>query len=415
MSIRVPEVEAAEIDFAALLAPGDVVAIGQGSAEPLALTKALAAQADSLPPGVRLFVGLSFSGAFGTELAGRVPIESYGALADLAAVAAAGLLDVVPCHYSQLPWLMREGPRPADVALVQVAPAEGGRHSLGTSIDQAGEAALGARLVIAEVNERMPSPRGGGLPAERVGVAVPTSRPLITLAGSEPSERERRMAANVLSVVPDGAAIQLGFGGTATAIGRGLLAGGGGLRVHSALVGDWALELARAGRLEPDPGGTAVTTGAALGSEALYEFVGGSELVRYERIEALQKPAALAAVPRLTAINSGLQVDLRGNVNAELIGSRRVGALGGHTDFLAGAQASPGGAAIVVLPATTGRGVSRIVRELDGGQVTTPGSFVDFVVTEHGVADLRGRTVGERAEAIVAVADPGLRAELARR
>jgi acetyl-CoA hydrolase len=415
MAVSVPQVDAAEIDFAALLEPGDLVAVGQGSAEPLALTRAFSAQAGSLPEGVGAFVGLSYSGAFGVEFAERVPISSYGALADLAAVAAAGLLAVVPCQYSELPWLMREGPRPADVVLVQVStPDADGLHSLGTSIDHAGEAIEGARLVIAEVNERMPAPPSAvKVPADSLDIVVETARDLITMDVAEPTDRDRAMAANVLSLVPEGAAIQLGFGGTATAIGRGLGGAGRPLRVHSALVGDWLLEIAEAGLLRPGADGAPpVVTGAALGSAELYAFLAANPVVFYDGIEALQKPAALARVPKLVAINSGLQVDLAGNVNAELIGERRVGARGGHTDFLAGAQASDGGAAIVVLPAATVKGASRIVSRLDPGAVTTGGGFVDFVVTEHGVADLRGRTIGERAAAIAAIADPAARDEL---
>jgi acetyl-CoA hydrolase len=311
---------------------------------------------------------------------------------------------------------MREGPRPADVVLVQVSSADGdGMHSLGTSIDHAGEAIGHARLVIAEVNDQMPAPRSAvKVPAASIDIAVATSRPLITMDPAEPTERDRAMAANVLGLVPEGAAIQLGFGGTATAIGRGLGSGGHPLRVHSALVGDWLLEIAEAGLLVPGADGAPpVVTGAALGGADLYAFLAANPVVRYDGIEALQKPGALARVPKLVAINSGLQVDLAGNVNAELIGERRVGARGGHTDFLAGAQASDGGAAIVVLPAATGKGASRIVPRLDAGAVTTGGGFVDFVVTEHGVADLRGRTIGERASAIAAVADPAARDELA--
>jgi acyl-CoA hydrolase len=415
MAVSVPEVDAADIDFGALLEPGDLVAVGQGSAEPLALTRAFSAQADSLPEGVGAFIGLSYSGAFGVEFAERVETLSYGALADLAPVAAEDLLAIIPCHYSQLPWLMRDGPRPASVALVQVSPADtNGLHSLGTSIDHAGEAIGSARLVIAEVNDQMPSPLGATrVPAASIGIAVETSRPLITMDTAEPTELDRAMAANVLSLVPTAAAIQLGFGATATAIGRGLGGGGRRLRIHSALVGDWLLDLARAGLLELDPDDAPpVVTGAALGTADLYAFLAESPLVRYEGIEALQKPGVLARVPKLVAINSGLQVDLAGNVNAELIGDRRLGARGGHTDFLAGAQASDGGAAIVVMPSATGKGVSRIVPRLDARAVTTSGACVDFVVTEHGVADLRGRTIGERAAEIAAVAAPSAREQL---
>jgi acyl-CoA hydrolase len=182
------------------------------------------------------------------------------------------------------------------------------------------------------------------------------------------------------------------------------------LRVHSALVGDWLLDLARAGALSDEPG--SVVIGGAAGSAELYDYLTSSGAV-FKPIPELSPPDVLAGVDRLVAMNSALQVDLTGQVNAEVAGSRYLGGIGGQADFLRGAQLSPGGRSIVMLPATAVRGtMSRIVRHLDQGVVTTPRSGVDHVITEFGVADLRGKSLNERAEALIAIAAPEYRRAL---
>jgi acetyl-CoA hydrolase len=222
------------------------------------------------------------------------------------------------------------------------------------------------------------------------------------------------IAAGVAAQVPDGATLQLGFGATVNAMGR-LILERRDLRIHSALVGDWLLDLDAAGALAATDGGRpVVVTGAAMGSRELYDFVARDPRIELRRIEGIQAPQELASIDGLVAINSALQVDLVGQVNVETIGSRRVSALGGHSDFLRGAQSSQGGRSIVALPSTASRGrLSRIVEHLDGGWVSTPQASVDVVVTEHGAATLRGRDLIARRDALVAIADPSHRVALA--
>lgn len=178
--------------------------------------------------------------------------------------------------------------------------------------------------------------------------------------------------------------------------------------MRSTLVGDWLLDLAAAGALRPGP--DAVVISEAAGSAELYEYVSTSS-VQVRPVREVTGPAAAGALERFVAVNSALQVDLGGQVNAEEIPAGFVGAIGGQAEYLRAASRSPGGCAIVALPSVAGPR-SRIVHRLEPPTVTTARSSVDVVVTEHGIADLRGRSLGERAESLIAVAAPEHRAAL---
>jgi acetyl-CoA hydrolase len=405
----------ARLDIASLIRPGDLILVEQGVAEPVGLVAAVREQADDLPE-CRVFVGFSLSGLFDVDLARRIQIVSYGAMGSLAAVEKAGLLDVVPCNYSDLPDLVREGPLRPDVVLIQVTPPDSdGFCSMGVGMDAAMEAVSAARTVIAEVNDQLPRVRGEALiPWSRIDASVDVSRPLISVPTGDPTGVDEGIAQGVTELVPDGAVLQLGFGSTVTAIGR-LLRERRNLRIHSALVGDWLLDLADAGALASvdDSDRPVVRTGAVMGSQALYDFVSSDPRVEFSRIEDIQSPGSLASVKGLIAINGAVQVDLRGQINVEVVGERRISALGGHTDFLRGGQRSAGGTSVVVLPSTAGRRrVSRIVPTLDQAWVSTQQSMVDHVVTEHGRATLRGTTLSQRRSALAAIADPAARTDL---
>lgn len=415
MSSISPDRTPSDLDLTALLRQGDQVVIAQGACEPTGLVAALREQAERLED-VTVFTGFSLSGLFDVELAQHVRVRSYGAMASLAAVDAAGLLDVIPCHYSLLPGLIRDGSIAADVVMLQVTPPdENGLCSTGLSMDYSVEALAVARIVIAEVNDQLPRhPDAVTIAFADLTATVPVSRPLLTVPTGVPSEVDLAIAAGVAAHVPDGATLQLGFGTTVNAIGR-LISERRDLRVHSALVGDWLLDLDAAGALaEAEHGRPVIVTGAAMGSHKLYDFVARDPRIELRRIDGIQAPQELASINGLVAINSALQVDLVGQVNVEMIGSRRVSALGGHADFMHGAQSSLGGRSIVALPSTASRRrLSRIVEHLDGGWVSTQQASVDVVVTEHGTATLRGRDLVARRDALFAIADPSHREALA--
>lgn len=259
-----------------------------------------------------------------------------------------------------------------------------------------------ARVVIAEVNEQMPvsTPRVHG---SAFAAMVRTSRPLPMVAPPTVREVHRRIAAHVAGLLSDGATIQLGVGALPAVVGQAL-SGLRDPRVHSTLAGDWPLGLARAGALRDEPGSVVISE--AAGSAELYRYVADSA-VSVRPVGELNRPEVLAGLDRFAALNSALQVDLTGQVNAEEIGSGYVSGIGGQPEFPRAAQRREGGRAIIMLPSTTadGRG-SRIVHRVHRGTVTTARSGVDFAVTEHGVADLRGKSLDERAEELIAVAAP---------
>jgi len=209
--------------------------------------------------------------------------------------------------------------------------------------------------------------------------------------------------------VPEGASLQVGIGGLADAV---LAASRNrkGLRVLSGLVSSSVAELAKSGSLKTDDG-PAIRTTAAFGSQELYRWAHRQEVLQVESTESLHR--ATYTVPRFVAVNSALDLDLTGQCNIEAIGNRLVGGVGGHLRFMMAASESPGGRGIVALQATSTDGrISRIKASLNNAPVATPRACVHYVVTEYGIADLQGKSLEGRAEALVAVAHPAFRAEL---
>ncbi|GCE44975.1 4-hydroxybutyrate coenzyme A transferase [Rhodococcus wratislaviensis] len=389
-----------------LVRPGDLVVVAQGVGEPTPLLNQLLA---ACPRDVEIFVGLSHSDAL-TGSAPQRPLVSFGAMGPLGKLAATGHAEVIPCNFDDLPRLLPLRARSNLVLLMQVSPADSqGCHGLGMAMDYTYELISQARTVVAEVNAAMPTTSAPTLPASTFDAVIHTSRPLPIVHTPAVDEDHHGIARHILPLIPDGGTIQLGIGAVPSAIGKALTARRG-LRVRSTLAGDWLLDLHRAGSLCEEPGSVIISE--AAGSEELYEHIATSTAWVRPVAEVIG-PAAAASIPRLFAVNSALQVDLTGQVNAEEIDSRYLGATGGQAEFLRAAQRSPGGASIVALAATANGGrTSRIVRQLQPPTVTTPRTSIDFVATEFGVIDLRGRTLRERAEAMIAIAAPQHRSSL---
>lgn len=406
-------VEPGRLDLGAVLRPGDRIAWSQACAEPLPRLHALVEQAAAVG-GLEGFCGLSLAPELARELAGQLTLTSYGALGALRELAAAGTLAVVPCHFSALPALLTRGELRCDVAFVQVSEADAeGRHSLGVGAEYVHDVALAARVVVAEVNEQLPATPGAHLPAERIDLAVRTSRPLPEAPASPAGEADAAIAAHVAALVDDGDCVQIGVGGVPTAVLRALR-GHRDLGIHSGFVSDPVVDLVEAGvvtgaRKRRDTG--VVVLGAALGSQRLFSFLDGNPLVRLEATSYTHRADVIAGLGPLVAINSALEVDLGGQVGAEAAGGRYVGAVGGQVDFGRGALAS-GGRSVIALPSRTRAGRPTIVPALSG-PVTTPRSDADLVVTEHGVASLRGLDLARRARALIGIAHPDDREELA--
>jgi acyl-CoA hydrolase len=411
----------AGLDLARYLRPGDTVVWGQACGEPLSLTEALMAQRASLP-GVRCFLGISCSDTIRPEHADHLRFVSYSASGPNQALYQAGVLDLLPCHYSALPAILGSGPLRADVVMLALPPARpDGRYGLGLCADYVATVIGSARLVIAEVSDQIPDIGcARSLSRDELDVIVHTARPPPQYYASRPMRQvESAIASLVAALVEDGATLQVGIGSMPSVV-LAALAGHRDLGVHSGMITDAVADLIETGavtgaRKTTDRG--LVVTGFLLGTGSLVAHAAGNRAVQLRDTRYTHDPAVLAAQHRLTAINAAIEVDLTGQINTETVFGRYVGAVGGAADFMRGAACSAGGLAITVLPSTAGT-ASRIVARLTG-PASVARSDTGLIVTEHGVADLRGLPLGERQRRMLAIADPahrdGLAAELAAR
>jgi acetyl-CoA hydrolase len=404
------------MDLTSFIRPGDTVLWGQGTGEPQTLTESLVRRRSALP-GTTIFLGSSFSGTLRPEHADCLRFLAIGGVGRNVELSRAGCLEVIPCHISALPGLIKSGRLKVDVVLVQLSsPGPDGRHSLGLIGDYLPTAIEHARVVVGEINDQVPYTHGDGhVDPARLHAALYTSRSPVTLAQPTTGDLEDRIGSHVADLVPDGAVVELGIGSVMQAIAT-RLAGKRDLGVHTGAVGDWIVDLTESGAVtnatKPIDRGVSVT-GAVFGTTRLYEFVHDNPSIELRRIEHTHDPTVLRRLDPFYAINSAIEIDLSGQVNAETLGGIHVGAVGGQVDFVRGAMACPGGRSIIALPSTARHGsASRIVARLPDGVTTTPRSDADLVVTEHGVADLRGASLPQRARRLIAIAGDAFRDEL---
>lgn len=400
------------IDFTRFLSRGDGVWWGQAAAEPRPLVDALITQNARIGP-IRTFTGLSWNDQLAVTMPDRVSMVSYGGLGELRELSRTGRLEVVPCHYSALPRMFAEHRLPCDVGLVQVSPPDSdGRCSLGIGVDYVADAVPHTPVLIAEINAQMPATIGSEpIPLDRFAATITTDRPLPEDPGREPDAIDRRIARNIAELVDDGDTVQLGVGSIGSAV-LDSLSGHRDLGFHTGMITDGLMLLVEAGvatgrRKELDTG--LVVAGTALGSAELYKRI--PELpVRFLPTSYTHSPQVLSRLSSLVSVNFAVEVDLSGQVGAEISGGVYVGAVGGQVDFTR-AAALTGKRSIIALRSTF-RGRSTIKARLEGGVVTTARADVDVVVTEHGAAHLRGCSIAERARRLVTVAGPEFRADL---
>lgn len=402
-----------ELDFADLVHPGDTIVWAQACAEPLSLVERLLEQRVEIGQ-FRCFLGIPASHTVRPEHADHISFVSYCGSGANRELHRAGVLDIVPCHYSRLPGLLSTGALCADVLLLQLPPPDQhGRYCLGLADDYVSAIIAAARVVVAEVNDQVPRVNGGRILTDAdLDVVVPTSRPPAEVTARKASPVVQRIAANASGLIDDGATLQFGIGVLPEAVLAGL-ADRVDLGVHSGVLNDTAAELMEAGvitnaRKNFDRGRS--VAGFLMGTQRLFRFVDGNPAVELRETGYTHDPEVLAAHDQFVAINSAVEVDLTGQVNAEVAAGDYVGAVGGAADFLRGAARSAGGVPIVALPATAGQ-VSRIVAELSG-PVSTSRSDAGFIVTEYGVADLRDQSLRVRRERLLAIAHPDHRGAL---
>ncbi len=406
------------LDLAKFIRAGDLVSWGQAMSEPRSLIAKYLEQRHDLGP-TRAFVGLTLTEDLQPQHCDAISLLSYGALGGLAPLHNAGLLQIIPCRYSALPGLIRRGSLRPDVLFIQISPpGPDGSHSLGWCNDVLPTMIDHARVVLAEINPEVPWVRmDRPLDESKVTATIRSSHTLPTFATPTPGTVETRIAQHLAEYIPDGATLQYGIGTIPSAILRALN-NHRDLGIHSGLITDEVIDLTHSGALTN--GRKAHRPGIGVGAVA----IGGPKLSRFlqdnpefcmVQTDETHGATVLAQLDNLVAINSALQVDLLGQVNAEQVGSRYLGAIGGQPDFMHAATYSENGLSVIALPSTTSNGDrTRITATLTGPQVTTARSDVDLVVTEHGVADLRGKTVSQRAKELTAIAAPQHREPLER-
>lgn len=407
---RAIELEA--LEFADVILPGDLVCWGQAAAEPLPLTARLMAQRGRLG-GFSAFIGIGLGDTPDPAYTDRVRFSSFCGTGTNRRLAAAGALDILPVHYSDLPALLASR---VDVLLLQVAEhPDGGRFSLSCACDYIAPLVRAARVVICEVNRQAPF-TSAEIAAADIDVLVATDRALPEQARAVPTAAEQAIGAHVASLIRDGATLQFGLGAVPDCV-AGLLKHHRDLGLHTGILSDGAMGLIEAGAvtnaLKPIHCGVTVA-GTLLGSRALLDFAHLNRAIALEPVSVTHSHALIAQMPAFTAINSALEVDLSGQANTETVGGRYVGTIGGALDFLRGARASAGGLPIIALPSTVeakGERRSRITARLSG-PATIGRADAAIIVTEHGIADLRPLTLAERAEALIAIADPAFRDDL---
>ena len=407
-------------DAVALVQSGTRVFLHGASATPTPLVNALAARTDL--EGVRLYhlhtagaapfaephqVGRFVSVSLFTGPALRTPIEE-------------GRADFMPIFLSDVPALFTTGRVPLDVALLQLSPPDThGYCSLGTSVDTAKAAADTARILIAEINEQMPRTLGNTVvPFARLAAFVHTNRPLVEHVPAVETEVEGRVGEIVADLVEDRSTLQVGIGAIPDAV-LARLRDKRDLGIHTEMFSDRVVDLVEAGAVTnryKHVGIGRIVTSFVTGTRRLFDFVHDNLRVEFHPCDRTNDTAVIRRNDKVVAINSALQVDLTGQVCADSIGHRIYSGIGGQMDFIRGAALSRDGKPIIALPSTAAQGtLSRIVAELSpGAGVVTTRGHVHWVVTEYGAANLHGMTLRERGEALISIAHPDFRGDLAR-
>jgi 4-hydroxybutyrate CoA-transferase len=326
----------------------------------------------------------------------------------------------VPVFLSDVPALFASRRIPLDAAMVSLSPPdEHGLCTLGTSIDAAKTATENASIILAEINEQLPRTHGATVvPFERVTAFVHTNRPLHEAPNGHIGAVENQIGEHIARLVEDGSTLQMGIGAIPNAV-LSRLGNKHDLGVHTEMFSDLLVPLIEGGvvtnRLKKVHPGRTVTS-FVNGTRALFDFVHDNQLIEFHPCDRTNDTALIRKNPRVVAVNAALEIDLTGQVCADSIGHHIYSGIGGQMDFIRGAALSEGGKAIIALPSTAKNGqVSRIVSTLKpGAGVVTTRGHVQYVATEHGIVDLHGLNLKQRAQALISIAHPDFRAELTR-
>jgi len=409
-------VPSSSFDFARVLLPGDRVMWPQGTGEPTGLSSALIKQLPELGR-LTLVTGMLTSLTLESIARENVDFLCLNGAGGGRKPAAWSHNRIIPAHISAIPALISEKRIPVDVALVRARPTrDSAVWSLGVMVDFVHELVGAARVVIAELDERLPLTSDDAL-IQRARFTHVTeadgAEPM--LLNLRPSATDLAVARRVAQLIPDRATLQLGVGGLPTAVCEALTAHKD-LGLHSGVIPDAVVPLLESGVISNRYKGVDVgrtVTGGLFGTRRLFDHANGNDRIAMRRATYTHAARTHAMINGLYSINSAIELDLTGQCNAEVAGRSYVGAVGGQVDFVRGARLSAGGRAVMALGSATEDGVhSKIVASLGNRPVTTPRSDIDLVVTEYGVADLWGLDLNARAEALIAIAHPRFRDSL---
>ncbi len=325
--------------------------------------------------------------------------------------------DYIPIFLSEIHLLFRRSILPLDVAFIQVSPPDShGYCSLGTSIDITIPAIQTAKLVIAQVNPRVPRTHGDGfIHVSELDFAIEEDAPIYSHELPVASEIENKIGANIAGLVENGATLQMGIGAIPNAALENL-GSHKNLGIHTEMFSDGILPLVESGVIngsQKEVKTGKIVTCFAVGSQKLYDFMDNNPLVHMKEAAYTNDTAIIRRNPKVTAINSAIEIDLTGQVCADTIGQMQFSGVGGQMDFIRGASLSEGGKAIIAMPSVTKKGISKITPFLkEGAGVTTTRAHVHYIVTEYGVVDLYGKNLKQRAKALISIAHPNHRESL---
>jgi acyl-CoA hydrolase/ribosomal protein S18 acetylase RimI-like enzyme len=399
----------------AVVRPGQRVFIGSGAGEPQTLVEALSARGDLSDTEIVHILTLGVATYAEPRLGNRFRHNAYFIGPNVREAIAEGRADYTPIFLSEIPRLFRSGRVVIDVAMIAVSPPDAhGYCSYGVSTDIVKAAAESARFVIAEVNEQMPRVLGDCFIHVRdIDRLVASDRTVLEAVQGEPDEMAKKIARHIANLVVDGATLQLGIGTIPDAV-LHYLTDFKDLGVHTEMFSDGIIPLVEKGVINTSKKslhrGKIIAT-FVMGSRRLYDFIDNNPLVEFHPTEYVNDPFVISRNDKMIAINSAIEVDLTGQVCSDSLGTMFYSGIGGQVDFVRGASRSKGGRAIIALPSTVVDGsISRIVPTLKSGAgVVTSRGDVHYVVTEYGAAYLHGKTMRERAMALIGVAHPKFR------
>ncbi len=403
----------------AVVKPGDRVVAAHACGSPEPLLDALVERAEELQQvEIVHMVSMGESTYCQPEYAGSFRHNSLFAGGNTRAAISERRADYTPCFFSEIPWLFRDKELPVDVAMITVSPPDKvGNVSLGVSVDYTRQAALSAKTVIAEVTPHMPRTFGNCcLHVTQIDHFVSSDRSIIEMNPPAIGDLEQAIGSHAAQLINDGDCLQLGIGAIPDAT-LSFLNKKRDLGIHSEMISDGVMHLVEKGVINgrrKNLHNSKIIITFAMGTRKFYDWLDNNSMIECHPVDYTNNPFIIAQNDNMVSINSAITVDLLGQVAADTLGAKQFSGVGGQVDFVRGSRRSKGGRSIIAMPSTAARGkVSRIVASLAPGQaVSTSRNDVDYVVTEHGIAHLRGKTVRERAEVLINIAAPEFREEL---